>query len=92
MVDCLDGIAEIISAARFHFYERDKIILLRDEIDIAAAALESTREDFPAGVLEIARRDSLTQLAEGIRGFGHGSMVQTSAPFCIIESTTGRSV
>jgi hypothetical protein len=51
MVYRFDRIAEFISAARFHLYECNEIVLLRNEIDIAAAAPKSSRYDLPTALL-----------------------------------------
>src|SRR5690349_3167646 len=76
VIDRFDGIAELVAGARFHFHERDQVIALRDEIDVAAAGAEAAGDDAPAGALEPSRRDALAEFAEVVGGFGHAGILR----------------
>jgi hypothetical protein len=91
MVHCFNWIAEIVAGSGFHFYKRDEIFALRDEINVASARAESARENSPAGLFEVAGGDALAEFPEGVRGFGHVCMVRAAAPACIIENAAGDS-
>ncbi len=92
MVHGFDRIAELVARARLHLDERNQILLLRDEINIAPPRAKSARYDFPSALFEITGRYSLTEFAERVRGFGHGGIVQIASPPCVIESTAEWSV
>ena len=87
MIHGFDGIAEVVARARLHLDERDEIVVLRDEIDIAAAAAEAAREDSPARALEPAGGDALAEFAELVGGLGHAAKLGAGSAGSITRST-----
>ena len=68
-----DRIAERRAGARLHFDEGDDVAALDDEIDVASAGAESTRDNFPSRALEPAGGDSFAEFTEQVGGLGHAA-------------------
>lgn len=85
-----DRITEIIRTARFDFHERDEVVLLSDEVDVAPPRPKTARENLPPGLLEVTRGDAFAKFAEVVGRFGHTRMVRMGNAECVIKRTATR--